>query len=115
MPIKPENKKRYPKNWKEISDRIRFGRADGQCEFLINGARCKARHNECHPLTGSLVILTVAHLDHTPEHCEDDNLLAGCQRCHLMYDAKHHAQTAAETRRCKSTKDLFNEKEKQNV
>ena len=32
MPIKPENKKLYPKNWKEISKRIRFERAKGLCE-----------------------------------------------------------------------------------
>lgn len=45
------------------------------------------------------IVLTVAHLDHTPENCADDNLKALCQRCHLVYDAKHHAKNAAETRR----------------
>lgn len=47
--------------------------------------------------TGSLVVLTVAHLDHTPEHCEDGNLAAMCQGCHLHYDREHHAQTRART------------------
>lgn len=32
------------------------------------------------------VVLTVAHLDHTPENCADDNLAALCQRCHNRYD-----------------------------
>ena len=32
MPIKKENKNKYPKNWKEISNRIRFERAEGRCE-----------------------------------------------------------------------------------
>ena len=32
MPIKKENKAKYPKNWKEISEDIRFNRADGRCE-----------------------------------------------------------------------------------
>lgn len=32
------------------------------------------------------VVLTVAHLDHTPENCADDNLVALCQRCHNRYD-----------------------------
>lgn len=32
MPIRPENKNRYPKNWAEISHRIRFDRAKGKCE-----------------------------------------------------------------------------------
>ena len=32
MPIKPENKKLYPKNWKQISKRIIWKRAKGRCE-----------------------------------------------------------------------------------
>ena len=32
MPIKPENKKRYPANWKEIRKDI-LKRADNKCEF----------------------------------------------------------------------------------
>ena len=32
MPIKPENKSRYPKNWKEIRKRI-LKRANNRCEF----------------------------------------------------------------------------------
>lgn len=88
MPILPENRSRYPKDWPEISKRIRFQRAQGQCEFIIEGKRCPAIHGRPHPETGAKVILTVAHLDHTPEHCDDENLLAGCQRCHNRYDRK---------------------------
>ena len=33
MPIKPENKSRYPENWKQISEDIRFNRANNRCEF----------------------------------------------------------------------------------
>lgn len=62
MPIKPENRSRYPKNWPEISRRIRFERAQGRCEKIIDGVRCTARHGEPHPITGSKVILTTAHL-----------------------------------------------------
>ena len=32
MPIKPENRKRYPANWKEIRKDI-LKRADNKCEF----------------------------------------------------------------------------------
>lgn len=32
MPIKPENKDKYPKNWKQISAEIRFTRARNRCE-----------------------------------------------------------------------------------
>jgi hypothetical protein len=42
-------------------------------------------------------VLTVAHLDHTPEHSDDSNLSAFCQRCHLAYDGEHHAETRAKT------------------
>jgi hypothetical protein len=47
--------------------------------------------------TGSTVVLTVAHLNHEPEDCRDENLRAMCQGCHLHYDREHHARTRAET------------------
>lgn len=45
------------------------------------------------------IVLTIAHLDHTPENCALENLRAWCQRCHLAYDHKHHQQNAYATRR----------------
>jgi len=48
------------------------------------------------------IVLTVAHLDHTPEHNDDSNLLAMCQRCHLRYDRDHHAETRRKSRDKKS-------------
>ena len=98
MPIKPENAEKYPDNWKEISEDIRFGRAKNRCE------KCGAENYKLHPETGSKVILTVAHLDHQPENCDYDNLMAMCQRCHLRYDAHHH-------RACDKTIDLFKEQQ----
>lgn len=104
MPIRPENRARYPKDWPQISRRIRFERAAGRCECTgqcgsPHRGRCPAVHGKPNPVTGSKVILTVAHLDHTPENCQETNLLAACQLCHLRYDAEHHRQTAAATRR----------------
>ena len=90
----PFNRDLYPSNWPAISRRIRE-RADWRCEF------CGARNGQPHPETGSRVVLTVAHLDHNPQNCADDNLRALCQRCHLRYDARLHAQHAAQTRRAK--------------
>jgi len=87
----PFHAERYPKNWKEISVRIRE-RAGNRCEF------CGAENHQPHPETGSMVVLTVAHLDHDPQNCSDENLRALCQRCHLRYDADHHARNAALTR-----------------
>jgi len=92
MPIRPENLSRYPKDWPQISLRIRFERAKGRCECegecgQAHGSRCVAEHGKRHPDTNSIVILTVAHLDHEPENCAAGNLKAMCQRCHNRYDA----------------------------
>lgn len=107
MPIRPENKKRYPKNWKQISLDARE-RAGNRCEGSPDFQDCRAVNGKPHPETGSKVFLTVAHLDHTPEHCEPENLKAWCQRCHLNYDKEHHARTAYATRKARaSTVDMF--------
>lgn len=101
MPIRPENKARYPRDWKQIRAAI-LERAGHRCEF------CKAANHQPHPITGSRVVLTIAHLDHQPENCDPANLRALCQRCHLAYDANHHQQTAYQTRRSgKAVGDLF--------
>lgn len=38
------------------------------------------------PERDTRVVLTIAHLDHTPENNDPSNLRALCQRCHLAYD-----------------------------
>lgn len=98
MPIRPENRNRYPKDWQQISNRIRFDRAQGRCECM--GECGRGHHGRCPNLhgqpaygTGSTVVLMVAHLNHTPEDCDDTNLKAMCQGCHLHYDKEHHEQT----------------------
>jgi 5-methylcytosine-specific restriction endonuclease McrA len=139
MPIKPENRGRYPANWKEIRARIlaRAGDCCEQChvpngDMIIRGidkdagtfqrfdgngevyaaddgrllGRCKA--SEYCGNKWTRVVLTIAHMDHVPENCDDSNLKALCQRCHLAYDAEHHAETAKQTRRArKAIGDLF--------
>jgi hypothetical protein len=134
MPIKPENRHRYPADWKQIRARILL-RANYRCE----APGCRAKHgvtgywhdSRFTPMPDALwyagaklgdriacadgntikiikIVLTIAHLDHQPENCADDNLRAWCQRHHLGYDAKHHAATAAATRRARAnTLDLF--------
>ncbi|QFG09092.1 HNH endonuclease [Mycobacterium phage ThulaThula] len=105
MPIRPENRDRYPDDWPEISARIKFDRAGGRCECEgecgrgTHEGRCPNRHHRPAYGTGSRVVLTTAHLNHQPEDCRDDNLRAMCQGCHLHYDREHHKQTAAATRR----------------
>lgn len=113
MPIRPENKARYPKDWKAISLRIRHERAANLCECAgecgqDHGGRCNQRNHTRHTETGSLVILTVAHLDHQPENCDDDNLKAMCQRCHNRYDApKRRAGIQERAREQCAVGDLF--------
>lgn len=111
MPIRPENRARYPADWKAISLEVRE-RAGWQCEGSPAYPDCRVVNGCTHPVTGSRVILTVAHLDHTPENVgapgDRPNLRAWCQRCHLTYDAPHHAATAAATRRAASPQmELF--------
>ena len=82
MPILPENKARYPRDWKLRSRFVRFHRAKNRCEW------CGAENGRPHPLTGSRVVLTVAHVfDERPEAASLLNLAALCQRCHNRHDA----------------------------
>jgi hypothetical protein len=133
MPIRPENKHRYPRNWPLIRARI-LDRAAHCCEecgvrnhvvgyrevdgiFVMTDVNPKLcihpiPHWEFHraPAGARLIeiVLTIAHLDHQPENCDDENLRALCQRCHLRYDQQHHAETAYRTRReGKAVADLF--------
>ena len=84
----------YPDDWEAISLRIRE-RAGWRCEW------CGVEYGQPNPITGSTVVLSVAHLDHDPSNCADDNLRALCQRCHLNYDHDEHIFNAGITRRRK--------------
>jgi hypothetical protein len=104
MPIRPENKARYPKDWSAISARIRERagnrcECEGECGRGTHAGRCPNENGGKAYGTGSKVVLTTAHLNHTPEDCRDENLKSMCQGCHLHYDKEHHQQTAYRTRR----------------
>lgn len=91
MPIRPENRHRYPPDWKLRSHFVRFVRARGRCEW------CGAVHGEPHPETGSIVVLTCAHVhDDRPEACSLLNLAALCQKCHNGHDAVARRQRRRE-------------------
>jgi 5-methylcytosine-specific restriction endonuclease McrA len=114
----PWERWRYPSDWRAISDRIRT-RAQGRCEGPFGpdwsppkgdaDGRCGARQHEPHPITGSRVILTVAHVhDRNPINCSDWNLGAACQRCHLNWDRPHHiAKMKARRHARRAVGDLF--------
>lgn len=113
MPIRPENRARYPKDWPAISASIRE-RAGDRCECLgecgrgTHNGRCPNCQGESAYGTGSRVVLTTAHLDHTPENCDPSNLRSMCQGCHLHYDKEHHQRTAYATRKARAnTTDMF--------
>lgn len=160
MPIKPENRHRYPPDWPQVRERI-LRRANYRCEHScchafqyavgrwvkIDGVMrwlpvegnvpCRSRqdrqfnaaglgsHPGGRPWTYAdarafqakwewngdppiVIVLTVAHLDHQPENCADDNLRALCQRHHLAHDHQHHLASAQATRRARAgTLELF--------
>lgn len=106
MPVRPENLARYPADWPAIALAVKVA-AGWRCEGSPAYPDCRAAHGEPHPVTGSDVVLTVGHLDHTPENCARENLAAWCQRCHNTYDmparragiaARAAAAAAPETR-----------------
>lgn len=100
MPIRKEMRDRYPSFWKGLSWVIRNIRAQGRCEW------CGAENGKPHPVTGSRVVMTVAHTAGSdPEDCTDLGLRALCQRCHLRHDRSQHAATRR--RRVSGTPDLF--------
>lgn len=83
----------YHPKWSLISRLIRFHRAGNRCEGSPRHPNCRAINGEPHPSTGSVVVLTTAHLDHNIQNNKFSNLKAWCQRCHLVYDANHHANS----------------------
>ncbi len=112
MPIKPENRARYPKDWKDIRARI-LERAGDRCECL---GECRTDHGgRCGVANGSQVergepdeelgirrkvriVLTIAHRAEPIEDVRPENLFACCQKCHLRYDSKLHQLNASATR-----------------
>lgn len=139
MPIRPENAARYPRNWSEISQRIR-DRAGNKCEecgvpnYQLGGRAPDGTWHKALPLGEKLlrlewpspgsfwwcegydaahlrivrIVLTVAHLDHQPENCSDDNLRCWCQRCHNRYDMAERRKGISERARVlRAAGDLF--------
>lgn len=117
---------RYPDNWLEISRYIRNERAGGKCEQCgaPNGVAIARPYGDedrwvpAHEAVGFeqyyrtpiTVVLTVHHIgidhaDGTPGDpddkmdCRDENLIALCNRCHLLADLDSHIAHARETRR----------------
>lgn len=116
-PIRPENVDKYPADWPEISLRIRE-RAGWRCEQcgVPNDARGYREPDGTFQETTEdayglqvryiRIVLTVAHLNHDPTDCRDENLKALCQRCHNRLDAPVRRAGIVERRRA-ANHDLF--------
>ena len=93
----PMNLSDYHPDWRNISRQIRE-QAGWHCEGTPQYPDCRAVNGQPHPDTKGRVILTVAHMDHDTANNDPANLRALCQRCHLSWDAAHHAKNARRTR-----------------
>jgi len=75
----PIDYKKYPKEYFVKKKKVRQ-RSGNECEL------CGAPNGEPHWKTGSIVVLTCAHIDQVISHNVMHNLLDLCQRCHLKID-----------------------------
>ena len=78
-PIKPEKRCLYSPDWDRISKLIR-DRAGDRCEL------CQVPNGGTNPRTGSLVVLTVHHINGDPTDNRRMNLIALCQEHHNRLD-----------------------------
>jgi hypothetical protein len=93
VPISPENRQRHKDNdWDRIRQLVR-ARAGDRCEGSPAYPDCRAANGQPHPVTGSKVILTCAHLNHVIEDMRLENLRMLCQRCHNTHDVAHRQAT----------------------
>lgn len=136
MPIRPEYRYFYPTDWPQLSAVIRFRRAGGACEgcgrpngrFIYRfrrgrwwDASCSAwrdgqgktvlvlpRLDELKDLRRTKVVLAAAHRAHDTSNNAGTNLVALCQRCHILYDRPEHQRRRLRTLfRRKAAGDLF--------
>jgi hypothetical protein len=105
----------YPENWKEIRARVleRAKNADGisQCECHgecgreHKGSRClHLQYGRLTTKSKYKVILTTAHLCHTPNCARLDHLKSMCQPCHQIFDLRERQKgQEGKTFACKNT------------
>lgn len=146
MPIRPENRRLYPSDWRTVIVPMIASRSQGRCECTGDcgrqhgpdeDGRCLRQNGEIGYWRGPddfvilavsiekadfaidvaalvdghkviQVVLTVAHLDHHPQHCQPSNLKHFCQGCHNRYDAPtRRAGIQARARAQRASGDLF--------
>ena len=116
MPIARERLQHYPGGsirsvaWLRGCRAPVLERAGGRCEGTPQRPRCRAENGKPHPETGSIVVLTVAHMDQGVVDHSPANLRALCQLCHNLWDSMSRTRRAIATRarkRGEGTLDLF--------
>ncbi len=117
MPIRRELRELYPRDWLQISRKVRFERAAGACQGCgrphgmtvrclpdgrwFDAGCCIWRNGRGRParwpdlvetaqIRQTRVALAAAHLDHDPRNNRLRNLKSRCQRCHVIHDRPHH-------------------------
>lgn len=90
----PCDRSQYRPDWKAFARALKES-----VGWVCEG--CGARHGRRHPETRSVVVLTVAHLNHRPRDDRRENLRVWCQLCHNRHDARHRALNAIRTRAAK--------------
>jgi hypothetical protein len=120
MPIKPELRKFYGREWRKVTRPQILARAGNRCERCqVPNRKVVARvggfwklvgqkpwHNEHGEVLAGVpldaarfriveIVLTIAHVNHTPGDDREDNLEALCQWHHLRLDQAQHKQTRA--------------------
>lgn len=125
MPIRPELRHFYGKEWRTVTRPRILARAQDKCEDCqVPNHTIVARHRDypgwwfdvstgaAHDRAGKWrkqianvlempgvwlvnIVLTVSHNNHVSGDDADENLKARCQSCHLNYDREHHRETRA--------------------
>jgi len=82
----PMEKARYPGDWAARARAVKEA-ALWKCQGCGKQCRKPGEPFDTHART-----LTVHHINHRPEDCRPENLIALCAPCHLRADAKWHAE-----------------------
>lgn len=120
MPIRSELKHFYSREWRTVTRPRILARAGNRCEQcgvpnhakvwrrILSGrtwwSRYATRWRDARGVLATpprypdserriRIVLTIAHLNHTPGDDRDENLRALCQWCHLNLDQGHHRES----------------------
>ncbi len=127
----PMNRSLYPSNWDAIATRIK-NKAEWICrncqrpcrkpnvswvdfsQWLLDTGQSDWHEDGFEVMKDGTYkehmhrfTLTVAHLDHRPENCQDDNLRAWCFPCHARYDGYQTALRRSRNKERKGQLTLF--------